>query len=665
MHDEFYKTVANLSGRGLSVSESSAAVIEVGNSMFGRSWKYQAESDEIFDIDTVPTNKSIRKALHQIEAQNLSLLVDKIEDAKQKGEMITHASDSTTKKGVGQFTVQGLHIGQGNPFPLPILPIHGEKTQDIAMQVDMGFEILASVRGVCVEDVYKLVDTHMTDSTEHNKGFSKLLAEMYSLETPAGQLFCGTHTTLGFSSAMNKVMRLVEADMKMEQVLKGFMVDLEMDSKNASLAGQALDMCLKLVAPEFSHKPWNRYKEFLVFLKQRNVSSVLFAYKDSRFGCLSRAAAVLIYNYDHLREFLGQNPHINNHLACHVREVMELPYLKVALVVFACLGVHLVEPFYAKTIATDATHTQLREFYKGLHAGLGQPMSDDFTSFISPEFPGVSDDLFLGVKENYKEEVLNAVSELAAEHIEEVRKLTNLMLPEMQTVLARQRKDYGIDEESFPMEYPVSEQASNIDETPVHNIGMERQCGKVDYRLRKLRTLNAVSRSIILQKSQELAAGQSPSFRGFKAAAQAKREVELRWSRQMTERFEKGAEEKQEMAQRNERKRLDMLDKLKSIGGPFTDSGDVEQFLEEPTLDDSAKQQRMKLEVQFARESTTLLPKVDPIFRIMMTLPNGKRRLKTAQEFGEALMAYLGKRSDRTLLEYEKFQESLNKLSSF
>ncbi|MCP4354868.1 MAG: hypothetical protein GY793_04400, partial [Proteobacteria bacterium] len=57
--------------------------------------------------------------------------------------MITHASDSTTKKGVGQFMVQGLHIGQGLPFPLPILPICGETTQDIALKVDMGFEILA------------------------------------------------------------------------------------------------------------------------------------------------------------------------------------------------------------------------------------------------------------------------------------------------------------------------------------------------------------------------------------------------------------------------------------------------------------------------------------------------------------------------------------------
>ena len=107
--------------------------------------------------------------------------------------------------------------------PLPILPIHGVTTEDIAFQVDMGFEILALVKGVSVEDVYKLVDTHMTDSTEHNKFFSKLLAELYDLDAPAGQLFCGSHTTLGFSSAMNKVSRLVEADMKMGHtvVIKG------------------------------------------------------------------------------------------------------------------------------------------------------------------------------------------------------------------------------------------------------------------------------------------------------------------------------------------------------------------------------------------------------------------------------------------------------------
>ena len=76
--------------------------------------------------------------------------------------MITDAIDSTTKQRVGQFATQGIHIGQNVPFPLP--------TEDIAMQVDLEFEILAVVKKKPVEDIYKLVDTHMTDSTVHNKG---------------------------------------------------------------------------------------------------------------------------------------------------------------------------------------------------------------------------------------------------------------------------------------------------------------------------------------------------------------------------------------------------------------------------------------------------------------------------------------------------------------
>ena len=123
--------------------------------MFERKWEYPID-DETYDIDTIPSNRSIREALQDIEAQSLNLVVDKLEQAKEMGSTITHASDSTTKKGVGQFMVQGLHVGQESPFPLPILQIHGETTNDIALQIDMGFEVLATIRDVKVEEIYKL-----------------------------------------------------------------------------------------------------------------------------------------------------------------------------------------------------------------------------------------------------------------------------------------------------------------------------------------------------------------------------------------------------------------------------------------------------------------------------------------------------------------------------
>ncbi len=42
---------------------------------------------------------------------------------------------------------------------------------------------------------------------------------------------------------MNKVMKQVEGDMEMDQVLKGFMVDMEIHSKNTSVAGEYLQRC--------------------------------------------------------------------------------------------------------------------------------------------------------------------------------------------------------------------------------------------------------------------------------------------------------------------------------------------------------------------------------------------------------------------------------------
>ena len=121
-------------------------------------------------------------------------------------------------------------------------------------------------------------------------------------------------------------------------------------------------------------------------------------------------------------------------------------------------------------------------------------VTEDTIYLNKPQFLGVSEELFCGVKKSYGQDVLHSVTEVAAEHKEEVVKVMNLRLPELKTVLVRQRTDYGIDEKLFPVQYPVENQAANLDDTPVHNIGMERLCGQVDYRLHKLGNRQAVSR---------------------------------------------------------------------------------------------------------------------------------------------------------------------------
>ena len=57
-------------------------------------------------------------------------------------------------------------------------------------------------------------------------------------------------------------------------------------------------------------------------------------------------------------------------------------------------------------------------------------------------------------------------------------------------------------------------------------------------------------------------------------------------------------------------------------------------------MTDKDKQKRMKKEIQFARDSSTTLPKVSPIFKIQVIGKVKKRKDKTAAEFGEALKVY-------------------------
>ena len=80
--------------------------------------------------------------------------------------------------------------------------------------------------------------------------FAKLLAEMYDLDNPKGQIFCGVHKTLGFSVAMNKMLAIVERDMTLETILNNFMIDLDFDCKHGLMVGQACDVILQVVATE-------------------------------------------------------------------------------------------------------------------------------------------------------------------------------------------------------------------------------------------------------------------------------------------------------------------------------------------------------------------------------------------------------------------------------
>ena len=111
--------------------------------------------------------------------------------------------------------------------------------------------------------------------------------------------------------------------------------------------------------------------------------------------------------------FLDVHSEITNRLACLVRELMTLPYLKIVFSVFAAFGVHLVEPFYCRTIEKGATHSTLKTFYKDLYTSMEIPVAINFFLFTHPSFKGVSQEMFQSVKKSYGTEVLLSVTIIA------------------------------------------------------------------------------------------------------------------------------------------------------------------------------------------------------------------------------------------------------------
>ena len=117
---------------------------------------------------------------------------------------------------------------------------------------------------------------------------------------------------------------------------------------------------------------------------------------------MSCAAGVLLFNLPYLKMFLDQNPQINNRLACLVRDLLDLPYLRVVFAVFAAVGVHVIEPFYCKTIDINSTHSSLKEFYTLLLSDLNRVADETFFTMEFPVFQSVSLDTFSGVTASYR-----------------------------------------------------------------------------------------------------------------------------------------------------------------------------------------------------------------------------------------------------------------------
>ena len=111
--NEIYEATSELIGLGFSPSEALNAVMIVSNRCFGRKFHRSKaplnvnESEfipmEPMDQDTLPNERSVQEMAERVEAQGLSAEAHVIFTRSKDGAVITHASDSTTKKMLGNL----------------------------------------------------------------------------------------------------------------------------------------------------------------------------------------------------------------------------------------------------------------------------------------------------------------------------------------------------------------------------------------------------------------------------------------------------------------------------------------------------------------------------------------------------------------------------------
>ena len=204
---------------------------------------------------------------------------------------------------------------------------------------------------------------------------------------------------------------------------------------------------------------------------------------------------------------------------------------------------------------------------------------------MQPAFESVSDKLFTEVQKNYGLDVVKAVKERAESHMNDSITLAQIMLPHLGEVFRSQRgKYYGFGDKEE--EYHVFEQWDNIDQTPVHNLQMERQCSGTDHTLQKKASLDTVSGDVVLSQTHNLRGQVSRDYQKM-GNVKIMDHIKAEWKVKQKDLQEIGLSRKESNLLHIEDKKLAILDRIEAQGGPFSSAEEIENSL--LTTDDNLK----------------------------------------------------------------------------
>ena len=114
-------------------------------------------------------------------------------------------------------------------------------------------------------------------------------------------------------------------------------------------------------------------------------------------------------------------------------------------------------------------------------------------------------------------------------------------------------------------------------------MAMENACGKAGHRTKKIRNLYATSRSIMIEGTKHLREKFGGSFRDYRKVSIQVKEIKTAHNRRQDQIAGEKMSTKQANNLKVEGRLLKQIDELKNLGGPFTKSEDIDNFIKDDT----------------------------------------------------------------------------------
>lgn len=655
---EYYTAVDRcISELHMSKEQAIGSTIIIAKELFNLKWKKFDDDEDTIDLDTVPDKKQIRTMGKAREALALNCLVEKIMSSDEKTTVVYH-DDGSKKQGAGSFSVQGATINK-KFYPFPTLSISSETRENLSQLKLTVLAILSTVSGVSSQDLWHRIDFTMTDSTIHNMKVDDLVSTALGIEHTPTHLLCQVHPACMFTRCLQKLCKNIDTTIGPNKIFSAFAVSLS--DVQESVVEQWMNCLTRLVTHDFDHKSWNYAEEFDIFISPlKNPAKRL---QKERFNSLNYTALITLYLDNHVTNFLGKFTNITNSLACIIRSFEGLEYLRVLAAVKVVVGVHLVEPYLSLTTSSSTSWEKLVQAFPTLYNDLTSTPPMNLLDLSSPAFSFISEERFKQCL--YPTILLEPTLQVIQQYRGEVCRTLELLLPTLASGWERQRGDMfefgnsAKDESTMKIKNMNQEK---LEMAPVHNLDSERAVGSVNYglKVRGAKELKAVSSSLVKAKAAELTEGKEVTkvMKNVMKKGGGVPQILEAWEEKQKKLKKEGMDAKEIASISQDRQRNSDLNTLTSMGGPFTQPEQVEDYIEDPNETEEAKIKRLYVEVRHAKNSSLSFPKSSDLFRL-------KRKGKnlTSAEYAGNLTTYLGRISTKVNMGFYDFQEALSTIS--